>query len=361
MIKQRWHIPSEEKIRILQLHENATKNQYLQREQHLTGASPEYKPQKKEEGEVKVLPTPSDIAWRVCGFLIYNREGRYFLETKNGMIQIPKLSEISGTIVDKGRKFEFDDLTKVGLYWGDEMYTGNENPESPCIGRRASATYGQLYPFLYFDDIADNLPKYGGLGDTSNSRGFAGNDMIDVKYKKEKEGVTLKFGRTRTKNYVINVVDVFKGRPQEYTPKPETRPQPEELRLELNLQSPFKYDEVLLTPEGAVEFEKFVENLKKYINYYSGNVEVITSASIDAEPKTKAEYNLRLSQRRANYIIEELKKRLGDTKLNFIARPLGQTDQFEPGLKWPEVKDYNKTAPNRRLIIKLPKITIPKN
>jgi hypothetical protein len=43
--------------------------------------------------------------------------------------------------------------------------------------------------------------------------------------------------------------------------------------------------------------------------------------------------------------------------LNFIPKGIGQTDQFAKGMKYPEVKDVNKTAPNRRLIIKMPTIT----
>ena len=132
-----------------------------------------------------------------------------------------------------------------------------------------------------------------------------------------------------------------------------------ETPIELNISNPFNYDDVTLTPEGQSEFNKFVENLKKYLKYYSGNVEVITSSSIDADPKTKESYNLKLSQRRAESIINELKNKLGQTTLNFVAKPIGQTEQFAPGLKWPEEKDQNKTAPNRRLIIKLPKISIP--
>ena len=56
-------------------------------------------------------------------------------------------------------------------------------------------------------------------------------------------------------------------------------------------------------------------------------------------------------------LYELLKSSLGETSLTFIPKPIGQTDQFAPGVKWPDVKDVNQTAPNRKLIIKLPKIT----
>jgi outer membrane protein OmpA-like peptidoglycan-associated protein len=125
----------------------------------------------------------------------------------------------------------------------------------------------------------------------------------------------------------------------------------------LNIDSPFIFDKTDLTPDAKQKFNEFIENIKKYYKNVSGNVDVITSSSIDAEPQSKEKYNMELSKRRANAIIELLKSSLGETSLTFIPKPLGQTDQFAPGKKFPEVKNSNETAPNRKLIIKLPKIT----
>ena len=33
---------------------------------------------------------------------------------------------------------------------------------------------------------------------------------------------------------------------------------------------------------------------------------------------------------------------------------IGETDEFAPGKKWPEVKDKNLTAPNRRFVVGIP-------
>ena len=63
-----------------------------------------------------------------------------------------------------------------------------------------------------------------------------------------------------------------------------------------------------------------------------------------------------LSKNRAQSIVSILKNNLPETKLNFIPKGIGQTDQFALGKKWPEITNQNETAPNRRLIIKLPKI-----
>ena len=65
---------------------------------------------------------------------------------------------------------------------------------------------------------------------------------------------------------------------------------------------------------------------------------------------------MNLSKRRAEAIVSILKTSLPGTKLNFIPKGIGQTEQFAKGKKYPEVQDENQTAPNRRLIIKLPQI-----
>ena len=41
----------------------------------------------------------------------------------------------------------------------------------------------------------------------------------------------------------------------------------------------------------------------------------------------------------------------------FVPNAIGETDQFDPGKKWPEVKDSDLTAKNRRLEIILPAFT----
>ena len=41
----------------------------------------------------------------------------------------------------------------------------------------------------------------------------------------------------------------------------------------------------------------------------------------------------------------------------FKAIGVGETDKFAPGMKWPEVKDTKKTAPNRRVYTYIPPFT----
>ena len=76
----------------------------------------------------------------------------------------------------------------------------------------------------------------------------------------------------------------------------------------------------------------------------------------DCPDQKRIDYDMNLSKKRADAIVSILKASLPGTKLKFIPKGIGQTDQFAPGKKFPDVKDENQTAPNRRLIIKLPQI-----
>jgi len=139
--------------------------------------------------------------------------------------------------------------------------------------------------------------------------------------------------------------------------KPNEDPIPNEKPFDLNIESPFKFDETNLTDDAELEFSKFIESVKENYANVQGDVEVICSSSIDGAPDQKRiDYDMNLSKKRAEAIVSILKTSLPGTKLNFIPKGIGQTDQFAKGKKWPDVKDKNQTAPNRRLIIKLPQI-----
>lgn len=146
-----------------------------------------------------------------------------------------------------------------------------------------------------------------------------------------------------------------------YSGEPEETP--EETPFELNIESPFKFDSVLLTDDAKKEFDKFIQSIKTNYANATGDVQVTCSSSIDGDPEGKVasgqkrkDYDMVLSKKRAETIVSTLKNSLPGIKLNFIPNGIGETDQFATDKKWPQVKDINQTAPNRRLIIKLPQI-----
>jgi outer membrane protein OmpA-like peptidoglycan-associated protein len=160
------------------------------------------------------------------------------------------------------------------------------------------------------------------------------------------------------------LIQLFPGASAKYfSNKPTPDDTPEDTPFELNIESPFKFNETNLTDDAKQEFADFIKSIKTNYSDATGDVEVISSASIDEDPEGKLktgqkrkDYNMDLSKKRAETIASLLKNSLPGIKLNFIPNGIGETDQFAKGKKWPEVKDENQTAPNRRLIIKLPKI-----
>jgi outer membrane protein OmpA-like peptidoglycan-associated protein len=161
------------------------------------------------------------------------------------------------------------------------------------------------------------------------------------------------------------LIQLFPGASAKYfSNKPTPKDEPKDTPFELNIESPFKFNEVNLTDEAQKEFIDFIKSIKTNYSDATGDVEVISSASIDGDPegkvasgKTRKVYDMELSKKRAETIVSTLKNNLPGIKLNFIPNGIGQTDQFAQGKKWPKVTNQNETAPNRRLIIKLPQIT----
>lgn len=324
MIKQTWNIGEEERKRILNLHETATKKLYILKEQQ-------------------------SKSWGLCGYIIFEDGGKYFVDGGVGgqSIEVPKLSEVAGVIED--RNLVLNDVTQSGRDLGERF-----NSSQQCANKRPANTYGANGLFVYFDDLESGVPMFGVIGYYGKMQtGVA--EFMGEKIQKDKDGVVIQYGKSRSKSFLIEVSPAMRGTPiiEKENPIPPTPPKEE--TIQLDVQSPFVFDKTILTPEADVQFKKFLENVKKDYQGVKGNVEVITSASIDSSGKEQ--YDMNLSKRRADAIIELLKSSLSDIPLTFIPKPIGQTDQFDPGKTYKNGFKPDETAANRRLIIKLPKIT----
>jgi hypothetical protein len=164
--------------------------------------------------------------------------------------------------------------------------------------------------------------------------------------------------------------------------------------IKLEITDPFIFDSTELTTTGTEKLNDFITQIKnvklkygektynEYIQFLkTSGITVTTSSSIDEDPNgitadsnnpntktllacrepggiTRKEYNMCLSKERAAAIITKLNSSLTDLTGNFIPNPIGETDQFDMGAKWPEVKDNKLTAKNRILDIKLPYFSI---
>lgn len=316
----------------------------------------------------------SEDTWQLCSYEITKKGGDYYIEnTKGQSLKLPLASQLTAEITKGG--LIFSEEIKNGIRMGKEMNQGDGSRKSidqngnevtwldgPCsnvkpmqyVGATTNG-YGGSW-FIFIDDISRRLseptPVYSIF--TWDGSLNVGNFPTLERYK-DRKGVVIKFQESRTPTYILEISPALAGtknKPVNDTPTPVKVPEFEEIKLDI--QSPFEFDKVTLTPEAEAEFKKFVEKVKTNYKGISGTVEVLSSASIDGDETQKKAYNQKLSDNRATTIANRLKTETGITTLTFVPKGIGQTDQFAKGMKYPEVKDTAKTAPNRRLIIKMP-------
>jgi outer membrane protein OmpA-like peptidoglycan-associated protein len=276
------------------------------------------------------------------------------VDTPDTYIQIPTLEQLGG-IIKKGSSGNYlipNKLTQDAIFIGEMMQDTSNLGYQPRV--RSSTTV--IYWYCAFD-TQKNVPQWGQI----SFNGDIGSSFIlsaDFEKVKNKPGNEIFYNQSYVPGeFIVEISPLEYGSPGR-VPEPEDIPPIEKPKMtSFDIESPFEFDKTDLTPEAEISFKEFVENIKKFYSNVSGDVTVTTSASIDSDPSTKEQYNMELSKRRAQTIIDRLKRETGNSTLKFIPNPIGQTDKFAPGLKWPEVKDSSKTAPNRRLIIKLPEIS----
>jgi len=382
MIKQTWEISNEERNRILSLHESATKKFYLMSEQLETGIS---QPVSAEDN--------SEPFWEILGYKVFQRGSDYFLYRHKGLrkqgqeyystmafmandpkragivdwkknspvdtpdtyIQIPTLEQLGG-IIKKGSSGNYiipNKLTQNAIFIGEMMDDTSDPGHSP---RYRSMSPSTPYWYCAFN-TQKNVPQWGQIsfnGDVGSSE----ISSADFEKVKNKPGNEIFYNQSYVPGaFIVEISPLEYGSPGGVR-EPEEIPPTETPKItSFDIESPFEFDKTDLTPEAEKSFKEFIENIKKFYSNVSGDVTVTTSASIDSDPATKEQYNMELSKRRAQTIIDRLKRETGNKTLNFIPNPIGQTDQFAKGMKYPEVRDTKKTAPNRRLIIKLPEIS----
>lgn len=164
------------------------------------------------------------------------------------------------------------------------------------------------------------------------------------------------------------------------------KPKPVIDRLEMALTDMFVFDTIDFVDDGKAigQINNFITLLKKYgkefnteQNNFKNHIvnskpQVYGYASRDNDPAekitgkftpckgqpTRGDYNKCLSQYRADKVAKIINDGLSGTGMDiFKGVGMGETDKFAPGMKWPEVKDTKKTAPNRRVYTFIPPFT----
>ena len=156
---------------------------------------------------------------------------------------------------------------------------------------------------------------------------------------------------------------------------------PKKIKFAIKVTDPFEFDKTVFYPETKQTLDNFVSEINQHLNnesygqqfreFLSQNpINVFAYASIDADSKeisqgrlpscqdptqTKEEYNLCLSNARANVVKDYLESNIEG--INVVAEGKGETDKFAPGKKWPDVKDPKQTKENRALEIIVPEFS----
>ena len=209
---------------------------------------------------------------------------------------------------------------------------------------------------------------------------------------KEDESGNIIFGDTYYKvNRKVNLITVRSLGPKlRYSTPAKTtttrKPKPAIERLEMALTDMFVFDttDFVDDAKATAQINNFIGLLKKYAkefnteqNNFKGHIiksapKVYGYASRDNDPEekitgkfspckgqpTRGDYNKCLSQYRADKVTEIINDGLSGTGMDiFKGVGMGETDKFAPGMKWPEVEDTKKTAPNRRVYTYIPEFT----
>jgi outer membrane protein OmpA-like peptidoglycan-associated protein len=360
MIKQNWNINEDEKNRILNLHESATKRLYLSEQENEEVIDDSY---------YQIVNTP--LYFKINEGYLYcsvwddrkNKEATPWTYIGGDLYNF-KVNYKSGELIsDKGWGLNFKITDE---YWNEIGATSlSSQGIRPMQYNNVEYKLIAMSPPFSDKRLPHALDKTKVGAPTVYTAKIVAMDitLLEGRYEESEDDTISPVMYVKKGNKGI-LIQLFPGVSAKYfsnKPTPETPETPEDaptdIPFELNITSPFIFNETNLTNDAKQEFKDFIESVKENYANVQGDVEVICSASIDGPPDQKRiDYDMNLSKRRAEAIVSILKTSLPGTKLNFIPKGIGQTDQFAKGKKYPNVKDESQTAPNRRLIIKLPQI-----
>lgn len=154
------------------------------------------------------------------------------------------------------------------------------------------------------------------------------------------------------------------------------------ITLDNKRAEPFIFDTINLQQESIDNIDAFISQInnikttygeeiyQKYINFLKENpLQVLAYSSIDADSNekvqgkygpcrgygdgTRGQYNLCLSQARADEIAKILNEKLPEIG-NFVGKGMGETKEFGPGWTKEKPTKTTETLPNRRFEVKLP-------
>jgi len=203
------------------------------------------------------------------------------------------------------------------------------------------------------------------------------------------DGLTFDFDRNilfslELGNATFKLEDLYIG---DWLPKLKSKPEEfVSITLDNSGTEPFVLDSTEIHPDSVGKIDEFVSTIEdvknkygnevyqKYIQFLKSNPIIVNAySSINADPSkkmsgkvqackgygdgTRGQYNLCLSQKRAEVIANELNSRLPELG-NFKGVGMGETDKFDKGKKWPTFTSDKDTLLNRRFEVILPNFSM---
>jgi len=256
-------------------------------------------------------------------------------------------------------------------------YTATKDGNDPVftISARGELSNGKGYNKTEIIPFGQVISNDGGSGSNSFS--------IIVKKKLLKKNTLIKFEIGNSMLYLnkFNIIYNSGG-------EPETKPIDDIASITLNNKGtePFKYDKLDLTKESIRSIDKFVDYIKdinktydistynKYVDILKKSpINVLAYASIDGDSNaneqgtypdcrgygngTRGQYNLCLSQARADKIAKILNEKLPEIG-SFVGKGMGETKKFGPAWTKEKPTTNTETLPNRRFEVILPTVTL---
>lgn len=275
-----------------------------------------------------------NILVAVIGDKIYKTEGEFpNYKATNEVIGGGKVSDFVDGVKAYGANF-----AKQGIYKGETLIDANKINKFFANPTNVEIAYGFV--------LRDGIPNL--VGYTANKRNY--------------DGMPIALFNFDAKTFDTDSPLPIEKKTSEI---PRSSTTINEIPDIAELNADFKYDSDGLNNDG-----EFTKQLTDYLNEFAKPefqylkkyeplpLMVAASASIDT---LNAKYDYRLTIDRVNAIsrkIEEISKTNPKIpKFKIEPMPLGQTDRFAKGIKYPEVKDTKKTAVNRKVIVGLaPKV-----
>ena len=251
MIKQTWNISEDEKNRILNLHESATKRMYLSEQE------------KEEEIDDSFYKLGSEFYFKINQNYLYSladsTAGQQWTYVNGNVYNLKVNYKTKKLVSDSGWVLNFELTDK---YWPD-LYSSSVGGERLVPLQNANMDY----KFVAMAPNDRRLPSPTDKSKIGSPTLFTAKivsmdiTLLEGRYEESEDDTISPVMYVKKGNKGI-LIQLFPGASAKYFPNKPTPETPEDtptdVPFELNIESPFKFNETNLTDEAEQEFKDFI-------------------------------------------------------------------------------------------------------